>query len=266
MIAGLKASVTEGRDQSARTTQPVYELARRLAGVPAGATVFDPCPADPALDGLSVGWKDWNYVNPPFREAGRWVEKGLAEAEQGRSSFFLLPLRASRRWFADRLVPVATISLVCQPVRFFGYSCNFSLPVVVARIPPAVPPEGFAVRQWTISTSGGRAAEVASELPWDAGGVAVVTDGKPSASLRRLPREGTVLMPVTLFKTKAFRERLRDVRDVAWVRVLGAHSFVGSAAVRLAPSEPPAEPAANCLFLVTSERPLFPSHQAADIC
>lgn len=27
---------------------------------------FDPCPADPDFDGLSIDWKRSNFVNPPY--------------------------------------------------------------------------------------------------------------------------------------------------------------------------------------------------------
>lgn len=256
MITAFCSSVTGGRDQAARTTQPVYDLARRLAGVPEGVAVFDPCPPDPTFDGLEIAWHDWNYVNPPFREAERWIDKGKAE---GKKAFFLLPLRASRRWFADRLVRMATVSVLCQPVRFAGYRSNFPLPVFVARMPPAVPPEGHPVRQYTVTA---RDREV-PQLPWD--GPVTVLSQSPSAALRALPAEATVVLPVTLFKTRAFQERLRDVRDVAWVRATGAKSFIGSAAVRFAPSEPPVAPSPDCLFLVRSEDPLFPSQDAATI-
>lgn len=45
-------------------------------GAPAGE-VLDPCPLNPMLDGLSLGWGSWDYayVNPPFKDLLLWWDK-----------------------------------------------------------------------------------------------------------------------------------------------------------------------------------------------
>ena len=43
---------------------------------------FDPCPSNPQFDGLSIEWHKWNFVNPPYSEIIKWLEKGFAERER----------------------------------------------------------------------------------------------------------------------------------------------------------------------------------------
>lgn len=40
---------------------------------------FDPCPANPGFDGLSVEWRKHSFINPPFSEYLKWVEYGLTQ-------------------------------------------------------------------------------------------------------------------------------------------------------------------------------------------
>ena len=46
---------------------------------------FDPCPPNPAFDGLTVSWGKRNFVNPPYgNEAKKWIRKGYEESLQGK--------------------------------------------------------------------------------------------------------------------------------------------------------------------------------------
>ena len=45
---------------------------------------FDPCPVNPTIDGLSIDWGPTCYVNPPFSQLKRWVDKALHEMSVGR--------------------------------------------------------------------------------------------------------------------------------------------------------------------------------------
>lgn len=75
---------------------------------------FDPCPypRPEGFDGLEVEWGKSNYVNPPFTKVTRWVRKCIAEAEKGRQSLLMLPVRqaeyesfkySTRTMFFDRI-------------------------------------------------------------------------------------------------------------------------------------------------------------------
>jgi site-specific DNA-methyltransferase (adenine-specific) len=47
---------------------------------------FDPCPitwkeGDP--DGLTINWKESNFVNPPYSDVGKWIKKASEEHKKG---------------------------------------------------------------------------------------------------------------------------------------------------------------------------------------
>lgn len=56
-------------------------------GASLGADFFDPCPANPKRDGLTVDWKARVYVNPPGANSVKsikpWWEKHILERNQG---------------------------------------------------------------------------------------------------------------------------------------------------------------------------------------
>jgi hypothetical protein len=45
-------------------------------------TAFDP--RNPTIDGLSIDWQPVTYVNPPFSQLKRWIDKAMAEMRAGR--------------------------------------------------------------------------------------------------------------------------------------------------------------------------------------
>lgn len=66
---------------------------------------FDPCPhpRPDGFDGLSVPWKESNWINPPFtgdaKEPGKrkigpmaWARKALAERDLGKLCVIILPI------------------------------------------------------------------------------------------------------------------------------------------------------------------------------
>ena len=60
----------------------------------------DPCPPQYKIDGLESEWGKSNFVNPPYgRELPKWIEKGYAEWQKGKTVVFLIPSRTDTRWF-----------------------------------------------------------------------------------------------------------------------------------------------------------------------
>jgi len=68
---------------------------------------FDPCPQDHDFDGLSIEWGKRNFVNPPYSEWQKWVEKGYHESRKGKLVVFLLPSRTDTKVFHDYIIPFA---------------------------------------------------------------------------------------------------------------------------------------------------------------
>lgn len=79
---------------------------------------FDPCPyieGEPLFNGLQVGWKQSNFINPPYsRELKeKFVLKALEESKKGKLCVLLLPVSTSTRLFHDVNLPN-----INQPIRF----------------------------------------------------------------------------------------------------------------------------------------------------
>jgi len=61
--------------------------------------MFDPCPFHSTFDGLSIDWKELNFVNPPYSDLRRWIEKSIEQAEKGNKSILLIPARTDTKAF-----------------------------------------------------------------------------------------------------------------------------------------------------------------------
>jgi hypothetical protein len=63
---------------------------------------FDPCPHNSLWDGLSIDWKERNFINPPYgREIGKWLAKGWNEHLKGKLCVFLIPSRTDTKWWHE---------------------------------------------------------------------------------------------------------------------------------------------------------------------
>ncbi len=51
------------------------------------------------FDGLEIEWEQYNFVNPPYSQISKWVDKALKEREKGKMSIMLLPARTDTKWF-----------------------------------------------------------------------------------------------------------------------------------------------------------------------
>lgn len=63
---------------------------------------FDACPEIPEgireFDGFG-DWKDFTFVNPPYSQTAKWVDKAIEESRKGKRIVMLLRLDSSTRWF-----------------------------------------------------------------------------------------------------------------------------------------------------------------------
>lgn len=62
---------------------------------------FDPCPLRGLVDGLTIDWNGNVFINPPYSNVGKFLEKGLLELEKGNAKtlVYLLASRTDTKWF-----------------------------------------------------------------------------------------------------------------------------------------------------------------------
>ena len=85
---------------------------------------FDPCPIDPDFDGLSIEWKDINYVNPPYDRKNKeaFINKAYKESLKGKTCIMLLSVSTSSKIFHEIIYPYAEIRFVRGRIKFKGYN------------------------------------------------------------------------------------------------------------------------------------------------
>lgn len=94
---------------------------------------FDPCPENPQFDGLKIKWKSPAFVNPPYSEPLKWIDKAIQESLGGVDVVLLLKVDPSTRWY-KRLVEADAhfcyfnerLSFVHQKNGVFNSSNNFA--------------------------------------------------------------------------------------------------------------------------------------------
>lgn len=54
-------------------------------------------------DALSLHWKGYTcFMNPPYSQVGKWVQKAMEEANRGATVVALLPNNTDTRWFSRK--------------------------------------------------------------------------------------------------------------------------------------------------------------------
>ena len=95
---------------------------------------FDPCPANPKFDGLSVSWGGSNFCNPSYgREIGKWIKKGFEEWQKGKVVVFLIPSRTDTSYWHSYIMKAVEIRFLRGRLRFndSGKPAPFPSAVVV---------------------------------------------------------------------------------------------------------------------------------------
>ena len=85
---------------------------------------YDPCPLKSKEDGLSISWKDVNYINPPYNitDKPKFIKKAFEEFKKGKTCIILVPATTETKWFHELVVPYAEVRLIKGRVRFKGYN------------------------------------------------------------------------------------------------------------------------------------------------
>ena len=92
---------------------------------------FDPCPPNPGFDGLSVEWGKSNFVNPPYNQMARWVEKAYQEHQAGKTVVMLIPSRTDTRWWHDFIMRANEIRFIKGRLKFDDQKNNAPFPSAV---------------------------------------------------------------------------------------------------------------------------------------
>ena len=79
---------------------------------------FDPCPKKPTCDGLTAEWGSRSYVNPPYGELPKWIEKAFAEWKKGKTVVMLIPSRTDTRWWHQYVMKATQIRFIKGRLHF----------------------------------------------------------------------------------------------------------------------------------------------------
>ena len=93
---------------------------------------FDPCPAKPKFNGLTIEWGERNFVNPPYgREIIKWIEKAIEEHQKGKLIVFLVAARTDTKWFHRILPYIDEIRFIKGRLKFDGFSTGATFPSIL---------------------------------------------------------------------------------------------------------------------------------------
>jgi hypothetical protein len=93
---------------------------------------FDPCPLNPnpQYDGLLIDWQDRTYVNPPYSEPEKWVEKAIQEKYKGKLVVMLLRADSSTHYF-QRCQEEGEVIYFGRRIKFNGKTPYFASMLVI---------------------------------------------------------------------------------------------------------------------------------------
>jgi len=95
---------------------------------------FDPCPlmSKPKVNGLEIDWRNRTFVNPPYSNPLKWVEKSIEEMNKGNLVVMLLRVDTSTKWFAKLVEANAKIMFIHGRLKHHtGKPANFPSMLVV---------------------------------------------------------------------------------------------------------------------------------------
>lgn len=115
------------RNNLAQTPRDLYDKLNKVLQFD-----FDPCPVDPTFDGLSIEWGKSNFVNPPYAQLGKWIQKAFSEASTGKRCVMLIPVRTHRVYWHHYILPHARVYYLLGTLRFAPYRQNAPFPLCIA--------------------------------------------------------------------------------------------------------------------------------------
>lgn len=132
----------EKTKQEILTPELILERVREIFE---GNIMLDPCaPGNNPLrakkfytkgdDGLTFKWIDKTFINPPFGDLKKWMQKA---SEENVEMIFLGPVRTHRKWFymtkkTHEKVNAFDVFVTLKPLKFQGYDSTFPAPLFLA--------------------------------------------------------------------------------------------------------------------------------------
>lgn len=90
-------------------------------------------PGEGDTDGLAQPWQHYTFVNPPYGNLKKWMDKisweGSPRGER-REVAALVPWRGHRAWFRDAIATCTSI-VDLDPLAFVGFKNTFPAPLVM---------------------------------------------------------------------------------------------------------------------------------------
>lgn len=88
------------------------------------------------MDGLKQSWMYNAFINPPYSDIERWVDKATAESIRNTTLDYvmLLPSRTDRPWYLKLLKNAQMICFMNKRVRFSGMKTGAPFPSILALI------------------------------------------------------------------------------------------------------------------------------------
>jgi phage N-6-adenine-methyltransferase len=84
---------------------------------------FDPCPVDwkdGDDDGLTIEWGESNFVNPPYSQVSKWIEKGYKEWKKGKNVVMLINAITDTKAFHKYIYNNAEIRFIEGRLKFIN--------------------------------------------------------------------------------------------------------------------------------------------------
>lgn len=93
---------------------------------------YDPCPLNPNpyVNGLDIDWEIKTYVNPPYSEPIKWVNKAITEMKKGKLIVMLLRMDSSTKWF-QKCLEYGEVIYFGRRIKFNGKTPYFPSMLVI---------------------------------------------------------------------------------------------------------------------------------------
>lgn len=78
-------------------------------------------------DALSRDWGTVNWLNPPYSETEKWIQKAIDQAVTGKVTVMLVPAATSVAWFANAMTRASEVEIITGRIGFVD--CDTGLPV-----------------------------------------------------------------------------------------------------------------------------------------